>query len=106
MSTHEANGTDDRQLPAIGWRSGALLDHHRAELHKSGLTDETIKAAGIYSETRPDALGTILALGASAEEARSGDRIPVHRRQWSQRQLPREARPAAEIEKRWEAGQV
>ena len=47
-------------LPAVSFKRGPLLDHHRADLHASGLTDETIKAAGIYSESRPDALGAIL----------------------------------------------
>jgi putative DNA primase/helicase len=37
-----------------------LLDHHRADLAASGLTDETIAAAGIYSETDHHKLAGIL----------------------------------------------
>jgi putative DNA primase/helicase len=37
-----------------------LLPHHLAELRKSGLTDATIKAAGIYSEAVYDKLGAIV----------------------------------------------
>ena len=37
-----------------------LLDHHVAELRRSGLTDETIKAAGIYSEVAPAKLAALL----------------------------------------------
>lgn len=37
-----------------------LLDHHRANLHASGLTDETIREAGIYSETNHIKLATLL----------------------------------------------
>ena len=37
-----------------------LLDHHLAELRRSGLTDETIRVAGIHSEVEPAKLATIL----------------------------------------------
>lgn len=37
-----------------------LLDHHRQHLRTSGLTDETIAGAGIYSETRPAEIGRLL----------------------------------------------
>ena len=37
-----------------------LLDHHIAELRRSGLTDETLRAAGIYSEIAPIKLASIL----------------------------------------------
>jgi len=37
-----------------------LLDHHVDELRRSGLTDETIRAAGIRSEVEPIKLATIL----------------------------------------------
>jgi putative DNA primase/helicase len=37
-----------------------LLPHHRDEFHKSGLSDETIAAAGVYSETNADALASVL----------------------------------------------
>ena len=46
------NGGPRRPIP--------LLQHHRAELRASGLTDETIIAAGIYSEVSPQALAEIL----------------------------------------------
>ena len=49
------------ETPAgIAFKRGELLDHHRAELHASGLTDATIEAAGIRSESRPDALAAEL----------------------------------------------
>ena len=37
-----------------------LLGHHLAELRRSGLTDDTIRAAGIHSETQPVNLATLL----------------------------------------------
>ena len=37
-----------------------LLPHHLAELRASGLTDETIRAAGIYSVTEPARLAAVL----------------------------------------------
>ena len=37
-----------------------LLDHHLAELRRSGLTDETILAAGIYSEVDTAKLSALL----------------------------------------------
>ncbi len=37
-----------------------ILPHHLAELRRSGLTDETNKAAGIYSEVAPAKLAAIL----------------------------------------------
>ena len=37
-----------------------LLDHHVAELRRSGLTDETSTAAGIYSEVAPANLAALL----------------------------------------------
>ena len=37
-----------------------LLQHHLAHLHGSGLTDETIAAAGIYSVTDPTEAGTLV----------------------------------------------
>jgi putative DNA primase/helicase len=37
-----------------------LSEHHRRELHASGLTDETIEACGFYTENCPNRLGSIL----------------------------------------------
>lgn len=37
-----------------------LLPHHLPELRKSGLTDATIVAAGIYSEANYDRLAALL----------------------------------------------
>jgi putative DNA primase/helicase len=37
-----------------------LLDHHLTELRRSGLSDETIRAAGIYSEIAPVKLAALL----------------------------------------------
>ena len=39
-----------------------LLDHHVRHLRESGLTDATIKAAGITSETSPEKLAAILGM--------------------------------------------
>jgi len=53
------NGDADgggRQPPA----SPSLLDYHRHQLYASGLTDATIAAAGIYSETSPERNGEML----------------------------------------------
>jgi putative DNA primase/helicase len=60
MNSHERNATATAPLPAIGWRYGPLLDHHREALHARGLTDDMIKAAGFYSESRPEALAAVL----------------------------------------------
>lgn len=43
---------------AIG--SAKLLPHHLAELRASGLSDATIREAGIYSETKPERLAVLL----------------------------------------------
>lgn len=48
QTTHKATG-GIAALAAIP--GNTLLDHHRRELHASGLTDETIEAASIYTET-------------------------------------------------------
>ena len=37
-----------------------ILPHHLAELRRSGLADETIRAAGVYSETSPAKLAALL----------------------------------------------
>lgn len=43
---------DNQRLP--------LLQHHLADLRRSGLSDGTIRAAGIYSEVEPDEIARIL----------------------------------------------
>ena len=40
----------------------ALLSHHVAHLAASGLTEATIDAAGIYSETSPEAIAALLGI--------------------------------------------
>lgn len=52
-----AGGT---QHPGNSTPSLPLLSHHLDELRASGLTDQTIVAAGIYSEASPAALAEIL----------------------------------------------
>jgi putative DNA primase/helicase len=44
----------------------ALLPHHREELHRSSLTDATIAALGVYSETDPRRIAEILNWSGSA----------------------------------------
>lgn len=46
-ATHDATGDT---ATFIANPDKGLLDHHRREMHASSLTDETIKAAAIYSE--------------------------------------------------------
>ena len=50
-------------------KTGALFEAHRAHLRASGLTDETITAAGFYSVT--DAVEAARILG------RDGKNLPV-----------------------------
>ena len=46
-------------------RVGALSPNHLAELRASGLTDDTIAANGIYSESDPKAVAKLLNWGAT-----------------------------------------
>jgi hypothetical protein len=48
-----------------------LFDRHIAELKASGLTEETIRAAGIYSEERPHALTEICGRTYSSQQGAS-----------------------------------
>jgi putative DNA primase/helicase len=56
----DARSANGRQRQQLGQDSRILLPHHLDELHASGLTDETIATAQIYSETRLDELARIL----------------------------------------------
>jgi putative DNA primase/helicase len=51
---------NERDESAPLYSLAGLLPHHLAELRASGLSDETIKAAGICSETRYTALAAML----------------------------------------------
>jgi putative DNA primase/helicase len=53
-----------------------LLAHHHEQLRASGLTDATIKAAGIYSETSPTKLSAILGWTKSAKKIAPAIVIP------------------------------
>jgi hypothetical protein len=49
----EANPTESSISAGISWDELSLHPKHRMDLQKSGLTPETVKAAGIYT-ARPD----------------------------------------------------
>ena len=48
-------------------RGTALLPHHLDDLRSSGLTDATIAAAGVYSESDPDKIRRLLRWNRSAD---------------------------------------
>ena len=50
----------ERSKPTTAGTVRPLLPHHLEDLRKSGLTDETIQAAGIYSETNHHKIAAIL----------------------------------------------
>ena len=52
-------------------KGGCLLPHHRTDLAKSGLRDETVAACGVYSETDPDRVNELLGGYLSAKTARA-----------------------------------
>jgi putative DNA primase/helicase len=52
--------TTEATLPPVGFQYGPLSDHHREHLHASGISDDTIKAAGLYTEHKPAALAALL----------------------------------------------
>jgi hypothetical protein len=60
------NGPDDDKV-----RLSRLLSQHLDDLRKSGLSDQTIEAAGLYSETDPDRVNELLGNYMSAKTARS-----------------------------------
>src|SRR5262249_1176985 len=51
---------------AMGVAGKPLLRKHLEELRNSSLSDETIRAAGIYSEARPEVLGQLLGWNGKA----------------------------------------
>jgi len=56
---------DNQQLQSVQRK---LLPHHRKHLQASGLSDATIEAAGIYSETNAERLGESLNWGGPAKK--------------------------------------
>ena len=46
-----------------------LLAHHRDDLRKSGLSDETIHAAGLYSECESRKASSLLRLGYTRKDS-------------------------------------
>lgn len=56
----DMNNDDRNRKPDSTSSLRPLLDHHRDHLRTSGLTDETITAAGIYSVTDPAEAAAIL----------------------------------------------
>src|SRR3954465_9576114 len=59
--------------------SGGLTPRHQADLRQSALIDATIRAAGIYSETDPVAVGKLLGWAGPAAALGGAMVIPYRR---------------------------
>ena len=65
-----------------------LLPYHLADLRRSGLTDATIQAAGIHSESRYDTLWAITGLKRLPKAAGSALVFPYHTTPTQQKHPP------------------
>src|SRR5262245_39681363 len=61
MSDHIATAGADRGSNGKAQvEERELFERHHADLRRSGLTDESIRAAGFYTETSPQEIATLL----------------------------------------------